>query len=105
MLEQWESSIRDYEQKRNKVIDEELKCAGVVEMMPKELRLHLQLNARTLTDYVTIRQEVVSYLDAQKVLSTDGVQPMDVDAMDYKRRMRDRTGKGKDSIGKGKDGK
>ena len=108
MLEQWESSIRDYEQKRKKVVDEELKCAVVVEMMPKDLRLHLQLNARTLTDYNTIRQEIVSYLEARKVLPGDGVTPMDLDALmrglDAKGRYRSRKGKG-DGKGKGKDDK
>ncbi|CAK0857324.1 unnamed protein product [Prorocentrum cordatum] len=101
MLEQWEAQIRDYESKRKKVVNEELKCAVLTEMMPKEVRLHLQLNARTLTDYTTIRQEVLSFLEARKSHTSDGSVPMDVDAL--QRKGKDKSGKGKDSKGKGKD--
>ncbi len=102
MLEQWENSIRDYEQKRKKKVDEELKCAVVVEMMPKDLRLHLQLNARTLTEYPIIRQEIMSYLEARKVMHVgQGNDPMDVDALDAKGRWQS----GKDGKGKSKDSK
>ena len=70
--------LRAYEQERKKRIDDDLKCAVVVEMMPGQLKHHLQLNARALNTYEQIRAEIVGYLEARQTPS--GATPMDVGA-------------------------
>ena len=63
----------------------------LVEMMPPSLRHHLQLNARNLTVYTNIRNEVVSYLETRQGGDERKDDPMDVGAFQH--------GKGKEGKG------
>ena len=77
-------------------MDEDPKCAVLVEMMPTSLRHHLQLNARNLTAYLDIRAEVVSYLETRRGGPEPKDDPMDVGAFQHGGKGR---GKGKDDKG------
>ena len=75
MLERWETEILEYQKKSTKIVDEDLKCAVIVEMMPQTLQTHLQMNARTLTTYDLLKQEVLMYLESR---ASKDHAPMDI---------------------------
>ena len=69
-------------------------------MCPNKLQDHLDLQASRLTDYDSMKHEILAYIEnveTRKEAKT-GSAPMDVDSLAKSK------GKGKDSKGKGKDG-
>ena len=86
MIQQWETAVREFEQRTRKTIDEELKIAVLTEMMPGDLRQHLQLNARSILTYAVARKEIAMYLETKNAPGTaagtmDQAVPMDVGAL------------------------
>ena len=79
MFEQWGTGIKQCEGKHGKMVDEDLKCAVLVEMMPKELRLHLQLNSKTLKTYAELRDAVLEFFETTNHKKKD--DPTDVGAL------------------------
>ncbi len=45
-IETWENQVRDYEKKHNKEIDDDLKVAALLELVPEKVKDHVTLNAR-----------------------------------------------------------
>ena len=107
-IEDWEKAVRQHENRRKKEIDEELKSSVIIEMCPKLIKTHLQLNARTLKDYTSIRAEIMSYLETRRdnvaSSTTAAGNDMDVDAFSKGGKGKGKGGKG-DRLDGGKGGK
>ena len=113
-IERWEEQVRQFERRRNaygerKPIDDEIKAGILQQMCPENLRNHLYMNASRFRNYLEIRTEIISYLEARN--QNDVASPMDVGSM-WKGGKGDKgkwqgkdvkgKGKGKDFKGKGK---
>ena len=86
-IENLEKKITVYEQRKKAVLDDELKIGAILNMVPKSIRDHVDLNSAAFTTYAQVRQLIVSYTENQ--VST----AMDVSAI----------GKGGKGTGKGTD--
>ena len=102
-LEILEGMIARYDKKAVKngknPLDDDLKSASIEAMVPEEIDKHLTLNRSRLTDYASVRNEVVDLFEArtgktvkQSLKSTmsstnaqnQGGDPMDVDSFTRK---------------------
>ena len=91
-VERWESSVSRYEKKLKGKMDDEIKLAGLVALVPEELEKHLILNSNCLRTFEDARLEILTYVEAKFGLrirdskpSDTGLRghsdPMDVDAV------------------------
>ena len=99
-LESWENLKRKYEERRKKQLEDDICRSCLQQMCPNKLQDHLDLQASRLTDYDSMKHEILAYIEnveTRKEAKT-GSAPMDVDSLAKSK------GKGKDSKGKGKDG-
>eukprot|EP00971_Amphidinium_carterae_P343376 6483103-Amphidinium_carterae.1 len=93
-LERWENECSKYGNSKDskgiaRTIPEEIKMAALESLVPAELETHLRLNASKFTDYISMRAEVVSYIESRtgsrmKVpdfQSSSKSDPMDVDSL------------------------
>ena len=98
-LESWENLKRKYEERRKKQLEDDICRSCLQQMCPNKLQDHLDLQASRLTDYDSMKHEILAYIEnveTRKEAKT-GSAPMDVDSLAKSK------GKGKDSKGKGKD--
>ena len=99
-LESRENLKRKYEERRKKQLEDDICRSCLQQMCPNKLQDHLDLQASRLTDYDSMKHEILAYIEnveTRKEAKT-GSAPMDVDSLAKSK------GKGKDSKGKGKDG-
>ena len=91
-IERWESDVSRNEKKMKDKLDDEIKLAGLVSLVPDELEKHLILNSNRLRTFEDARLEVVTYVEAKFGLiirdskpsdtsSRGNSDPMDVDAV------------------------
>ena len=98
-LESWENLKRKYEERRKKQLEDDICRSCLQQMCPNKLQDHLDLQASRLTDYDSMKHEILAYIEnveTRKEAKT-GSAPMDVDSLAKSK------GKGKESKGKGKD--
>ncbi len=97
-LESWENLKRKYEERRKKQLEDDIRRSCLQQMCPNRLQDHLDLQASRLTDYDSMKHEILAYIEnveTRKEAKT-GSDPMDVDSLAKGK------GKGKDAKGKGK---
>ena len=87
-VENLEKKMTTYEQRKKLPLDEELKIGAILNLVPKSIRDHVDLNSASFTTYAQFRSLVVSYTENQVSSSA-----MDVSAV----------GKGGKGSGKGSD--
>ena len=112
-LQEWEADLDKYEAEYGptKAISDEDKRAVVLTEAPTALKQHLSMHIATLSTYQSVREVVVSYLQAKQVWKPSAAYAghtartgRDPDAMDIGH-VGDGKGKGKGKEGKGKDAK
>ena len=111
-LQEWEADLDKYEAEYgpSKAISDEDKRAVVLTEAPTALKQHLSMHIGTLSTYQSVREVVVSYLQAKQVWRPSAAyagaaaRTRDPDAMDISL-VGDGKGKGKGKDGKGKDNK
>ena len=111
-LQEWEADLDRYEAEYgpSKAISDEDKRAVVLTEAPTALKQHLSMHIGTLSTYESVREVVVSYLQAKQVWRPSAAyagaaaRTRDPDAMDISL-VGDGKGKGKGKDGKGKDNK
>ena len=96
-IESWEKTVKEYESKHQKVIDDDMKSLAMQELLPTDIQNHIFLNSNTLNSYNKIRGAVESYVNMKVV-----EDPMEVDYMGKDRKGKGKGDKGKDKKGKGK---
>ena len=76
-LQEWEADLDKYEAEYGlaKAISDEDKRAVVLTEAPTALKQHLSMHIATLTTYQSVRQVVVSYLQAKQVWKPSAVMP------------------------------
>ena len=96
-LERWEEQVNKYTSSQDKSgkrreLPEDIKMAALESLVPSDLENHLQMNATKFEDYLTMRTEVIRYVEAKagakvkdvKIQQHDKTRdgdPMDVDAL------------------------
>ena len=111
-LQEWEADVDKYEAEYgpSKAIRDEDKRAVVLTEAPTALKQHFSMHVGTLSTYQSVREVVVSYLQAKQVWRPSAAyagttaRTRDPDAMDISL-VGDGKGKGKGKDGKGKDNK
>ena len=111
-LQEWEADRDKYEAEYgpSKATSDEDKRAVVLTEAPTALKQHLSIHIGTLSTYQSVREVVVSYLQAKQVWRPSAAyagvtaRTRDPDAMDISL-VGDGKGKGKGKDGKGKDNK
>jgi hypothetical protein len=121
-LEQWEELVRQYERRRDangdkKVLDDDIKCSVLEDLVPQELATHLRMNRSRLGTYDLMRSELMLFCEIRtgnKIKPRSGASasggkgggddPMDVDSFQQKggKGAAGKGGKGKGKAGKGK---
>ena len=66
-LENWEEQVRAYERRFDKVMDEDTKISILLELAPKAIEDYVLINSDKYTDYDTMREKLVSYLDTSTI--------------------------------------
>ena len=85
-LESWESLKRKYDERRKKQLEDDI-CRSCLQQMcpngPNRLQDHLGLQASRLTDYDSMRYEILAYIETVEVRkeAKTGSAPMDVDSV------------------------
>ena len=69
-LERWEEQVQKYTNSKDKsgnrrLLPEDIKMAALESLVPTDLEAHLQLNSSKFDDYMTMRQEVVGYVETR----------------------------------------
>ena len=78
-IDKWSELVRKYETTSGETLGDSVKMTVLQNMCPKEVRTHLQLNARRLLCAQDVREEVLAYVNAQQT-SVDP-KPMEVDGV------------------------
>ena len=89
-LESWENLKRKYEERRKKQLEDDICRSCLQQMCPNKLQDHLDLQASRLTDYDSMKHEILAYIEnveTRKEAKT-GSAPMDVDSLAKSKRKR-----------------
>ena len=101
-IEKWEDRVHQYEKRRNRPLDDDIKAAVMAEMAPDKLREHLYLNQGRYAAYPDVREAVMLYLEHRHANEADRPHargdPMDIGSLAKGK------GEGKKGGGKGKKG-
>ena len=88
-IDRWEELVRQYETRRDSAgqrqqIPEEMKMGVLQEMCPEVLQTHLYLNASRLVTYLSVKEEIIGFVEAKSGSNKKaGKRPqVDPDAMD-----------------------
>ena len=78
-LESWENLKRKYEERRKKQLEDDICRSCLQQMCPNKLQDHLDLQASRLTDYDSMKHEILAYIEnvenkegSQNRFSTNG---------------------------------
>ena len=77
-IESWENDAVLDENRNSKTVDDDIKAGIIQHMCPEALRTHLFLNASRLTDYLSIREEIMSYLENKNLPHDNKGTPMEM---------------------------
>ena len=64
-IERWEPCVSRYENILSDTLDDEIKLAGLEDLVPEELEKHLILNSDRLRTFEGARLEIVTYTEAK----------------------------------------
>ena len=77
-IESWEQSVRDYEKRFSKVVDEDLRVSVLLEMAPEAVEQHVYLNSEKYATYESIRGKVASYIESTMRDDDAAASPMEI---------------------------
>ena len=91
-IDRWEELVRQYETRRDSAgqrqqIPEDMKMGVLQEMCPEVLQTHLYLNASRLVTYLSVKEEIIGFVEASGSNKKAGKRPQ-VDPDAKKRRKR-----------------
>ena len=77
-IEEWEHSLREYEDRTGKNLEDDQTALFITNMCPESLRDHLEIQASRLNTYDLIRKEVDAYLESRSAREAGGATAMDI---------------------------
>ena len=80
-IAKWEERLRVYERRAGQPMQEDIKAQVLVSMTKGALKDHLTLNANKMKTYLSVREEIQSYLESKV---NDMASPMDVGSLGQK---------------------
>ena len=81
-LESWEQEVREYEKRFGKTVDEDMRVAVLLEMIPGSLKEHIYINAEKYATYESVKEKVTTYIESK---SREGDHdPLTLDVLDGK---------------------
>ena len=73
----WESHVSRYETKLKDTLGDEIKLAGMEELVLEELKQHFKLNSKRLRTFAEPRLEIVTYVEAKFGLRISDSKPIE----------------------------
>eukprot|EP00969_Alexandrium_andersonii_P355208 15443871-Alexandrium_andersonii.AAC.1 len=84
-MEKWEKMVSDYEEQSGNTLSDDIKAAVLAgKIGDDDLAKHMKLNASRLESYRSVRDEVQSFVQANRNWNATGSQepsPMELDAL------------------------
>ena len=79
-IEQWEETVRKYEDRDKEKLPDKIRRGLLIQMCPQSLRDHLLMNSSKYTNYLDVRREIMSCLE-EKHTMTDTSTPMEIGSL------------------------